>query len=60
MNITDNKLISKKLKLHNKLISISYGVHTSLLELPHRLLIPPTPLKKVGKNFSKFSLKRRI
>ncbi len=31
----------------------SYSVHTSLLELPHRLLIPPTPLKKGGKKFSK-------
>ncbi len=31
----------------------SYGVHTSLLELPYRLLIPPTPLQKGGKNLSK-------
>ncbi|MEH2065234.1 MAG: transposase [Nostoc sp.] len=31
----------------------SYGVHTSLLTLLHKLMIPPTPLKKGGKNLSK-------
>ncbi|BAY75933.1 hypothetical protein NIES25_23820 [Nostoc linckia NIES-25] len=27
---------------------LGYGVHTSLLDLPPRLLIPPTPLFKAG------------
>jgi len=30
-----------------------YRVHTSILDLLHRLLIPPTPLKKGGKNLLK-------
>jgi hypothetical protein len=28
---------------------LGYGVHTSLLTLLHKFLIPPTPLKKGGK-----------
>jgi hypothetical protein len=35
------------------LFLLGYGVHTSLLTLPYKLLIPPTPLKKGGKSPSK-------
>jgi hypothetical protein len=37
-----------------------YGVHTSILELLHRFLIPPTPLEKQGKNLLKSPFSRGI